>query len=135
MKTPLFYCNFQFPQSLSNTVDYRLVMRITGIIFILLIMVLISSVSALPYKPAQMIQWTIPDTNHTQPDLVITSDSATIPIAYQIVQGQYIPESNATYIGYNSYAMWYELPFIQIDGEIIFPILEVPYTQPNGLVM
>jgi hypothetical protein len=85
------------------------------------------------FHPTQVISWTIPDTDHTQPDLIVRTDSNTLKLKLDFVVNSTFPK-NATYIGYNSTFMFYELPFYSTNNSIIVPVSQVPFVQKHGVI-
>jgi len=95
----------------------------------------ISSGSAISYSPSIVVNWTIPGTGHTQPDLIITTDNPAMVPQIELVDGTF-PNvgTNVTYIGYNSTYMFYEEPLVFSGNKVTVPVEQVMFIQPTGLI-
>ena len=103
---------------------------IVGLILLALVYPVVADTT---FAPTQTISWTIPDTDHVQPDLVVRTDSNTLKLKLDFVVNTTFPK-NGTYIGYNSTFMFYELPFYSTNNSIVVPVSQVPFVQRKGLV-
>jgi hypothetical protein len=108
----------------------RINILLVGIILLALVYPVVAGT---PFTPTQIISWTIPDTDHAQPDLIVRSDSNTLKLKLDFVVNDTFP-MNGTYIGYNSTFMFYELPFYFTKDSIVVPVSQVPFVQRKGLI-
>jgi hypothetical protein len=104
---------------------------IVGVLMLAMILHPVSADAA--FTPTQTISWTIPDTDHAQPDLIVRTDSNTLKLELDFVVNNTFPK-NGTYIGYNSTFMFYELPFYSTNNSIVVPVSQVPFVQRHGVI-